>query len=261
MITGNEFAKAKFRSIFNSHFRSIVCNGTSYVGKRTFINQCVAETIGELDILLVDGSISEIRSIIEFFQIGPVFSQFKIVIVDNADKISEPAQDALLKVLEEPPSYARIILVTEDYKLLLPALQSRFQFIIDWHKLSESEMNEFIADSKFAEDTEARKLSDGRPGLYQFLSGKTDFTSLYGSIINCDRSLLSPIPRVILDLKHGPSIERDAIIQIIRLAARSKLSERLVAQAWFEFSSILQNQMAADAEIYWRKVLIELARM
>ncbi len=57
--------------------------------------------------------------------IKPYSSQYKIYIIDEAEKMTEQAQNALLKTIEEPPEYAIIMLLTASYGKLLPTIQSR----------------------------------------------------------------------------------------------------------------------------------------
>lgn len=58
-------------------------------------------------------------------QIKPYSSPYKIYIVDEAEKLSVQAQNALLKTIEEPPAYAVILLLTANAGMLLPTIQSR----------------------------------------------------------------------------------------------------------------------------------------
>lgn len=58
-------------------------------------------------------------------QIKPYSSPYKIYIVDEAEKLSVQAQNALLKTIEEPPAYGVIMLLTTNAGMLLPTIQSR----------------------------------------------------------------------------------------------------------------------------------------
>jgi len=49
----------------------------------------------------------------------------KVAVIDGAHLLNEPAANALLKVLEEPPAYARLILVAPSREMVLPTLASR----------------------------------------------------------------------------------------------------------------------------------------
>ena len=57
--------------------------------------------------------------------IKPYASEYKIYIMDEAEKMNKAAQNALLKTIEEPPSYAVIILITTNQEAFLPTILSR----------------------------------------------------------------------------------------------------------------------------------------
>jgi len=58
-------------------------------------------------------------------QIKPYSSPYKIYIIDEAEKLTEQAQNALLKTIEEPPKYGIILLLTNNLNSLLPTILSR----------------------------------------------------------------------------------------------------------------------------------------
>ena len=58
-------------------------------------------------------------------QIKPYSSPYKIYIIDEAEKLTQQAQNALLKTIEEPPAYAIIMLLTANEGMLLPTIKSR----------------------------------------------------------------------------------------------------------------------------------------
>lgn len=72
-------------------------------------------TIGVEDIRKVTGDIA----------IKPYSSPRKIYIINEAEKMTVQAQNALLKSLEEPPAYVVILLLTTNVDTLLPTIQSR----------------------------------------------------------------------------------------------------------------------------------------
>ncbi len=57
--------------------------------------------------------------------IKPYSSRYKIYIIEEAEKMTEQAQNAMLKTIEEPPEYTIILLLTVNAKLLLPTILSR----------------------------------------------------------------------------------------------------------------------------------------
>ena len=58
-------------------------------------------------------------------QIKPYSSPYKIYIVDEAEKMTVQAQNALLKTIEEPPAYGVILLLTTNADAFLPTILSR----------------------------------------------------------------------------------------------------------------------------------------
>jgi len=81
--------------------------------------------------------ISQTKEVIRFLQEKPFYYDQKVVIVQNADKMTTEAQNSLLKLLEEPPSTALIILNTKTQNDLLPTVLSRCKRIIIDSKLNE----------------------------------------------------------------------------------------------------------------------------
>ena len=71
-------------------------------------------------------SVGDVREQIgDSIAIRPYSSRYKIYIVDEAEKMNVQAQNALLKTLEEPPSYAVLLLLTAHADSFLPTIRSR----------------------------------------------------------------------------------------------------------------------------------------
>lgn len=87
------------------------------------------EEINTLYISIPEGKksigIEQIREAITFLQKKPIISDNKAVVILNGEKMTLDAQNALLKILEEPPVYATIILTTKTQETLLPTVISR----------------------------------------------------------------------------------------------------------------------------------------
>ena len=59
----------------------------------------------------------------------PIQSQRRLVVIDQAETLTPQAQNALLKIVEEPPAYGLLILLAPDPEVLISPLQSRLQKI------------------------------------------------------------------------------------------------------------------------------------
>jgi DNA polymerase-3 subunit gamma/tau len=96
-----------------------------------------------IDIIEIDAAsnrgIDEVRGIKEGIKFSPNFLKYKVLILDEAHQLSKDAANALLKMLEEPPSYAVFILATTEAHKMIPTIASRCQKF-DFHKLSFDEM-------------------------------------------------------------------------------------------------------------------------
>lgn len=73
--------------------------------------------------------IDQIREIKNFLRQMPNRSPYRTVVIDEAERMTDEAQNALLRVAEEPTSYALILVVVDDAEKLYPTLRSRLQRI------------------------------------------------------------------------------------------------------------------------------------
>ena len=71
--------------------------------------------------------VDDIRDLIEFSRYGPTSAKFKIFIIDEVHMLSKQAFNALLKTLEEPPSYLKFIFATTEIKKIPVTVVSRCQ--------------------------------------------------------------------------------------------------------------------------------------
>ncbi len=78
----------------------------------------------------------------------PIKSKSKLIIIEDAHLLTPEAQNALLKILEEPPTNTHIILATESLDALLPTILSRCQIIRleeEKKKITEKKVEELHA--------------------------------------------------------------------------------------------------------------------
>jgi len=74
-------------------------------------------------------TVEQVREMHKFLNLTSFLNSYKIALIDKAEDLSEGAQNALLKLLEEPSPKTLLILICQDYKLLLPTIVSRCQVI------------------------------------------------------------------------------------------------------------------------------------
>lgn len=87
--------------------------------------------------------VNEVRAFREDMFLSATESDFKIYVIDDADKMTPNAQNALLKVLEEPPSNVVIFMLTESDDAILTTIKSRAQYVA-MERFDEDELAEYF---------------------------------------------------------------------------------------------------------------------
>ncbi|KKL45172.1 hypothetical protein LCGC14_2358350 [marine sediment metagenome] len=267
-IFGNPGSQAQILEAVRTDtgLRTVLLSGPSYVGKRAFILQTLKAYLEEPDLLSVDHSMAGARDASFFCSSAPVFSSYRAILVDGADQLSDAAQDAYLRLCEEPRGASRIFLIAEDEGHLAPALFSRMENVTRWSTLRPSEMDSFIESQPVTEDVEARRLCAGRPGLYLAMLGKPEYAELYSHAVRrldgTDSSCVLSAPDAVRALKSGRSPERDAVALVCRKAALSLAGHVGHAGLHFRircllaFSSLLTKVPSTNAEIHWQSTVL-----
>lgn len=260
-IFGNLKAQQKTKSVLDSSEHSIIIlSGNSGLGKFSYLKQIVDEIIEESDVFISDSSISNIRESIEFLSTNPVFSSNRVVIINNADNMMPAAQDACLKICEEPPDYAKIFLICTDEQLLSQALLSRVQENIYWSLLSNDEMTEFISSYEL---TSVDLKSICIPGLYKTILQNSYLNQLndcIDEVLNLDdTNSIFKVPDCIKKIPNKSCSEREAASYVIRRSAihsLSFISDRKKAKPFLDFSSVLLRFPSANAELHWQRACV-----
>jgi DNA polymerase-3 subunit delta' len=99
--------------------------------------------------------VSDVRDqLIDTISILPYESDYKIYIIDEAEKLTPEAQNAILKTIEEPPEYAVIILLAENPDMLLPTILSRC-VILNMKPLHDEEVRDYLMATRHVPDYQA----------------------------------------------------------------------------------------------------------
>ena len=149
--------------------------------------------IHELD-AASNNSVEDIRSLIDQVRIPPQIGKYSVYIIDEVHMLSQGAFNALLKTLEEPPSYAIFILATTEKHKVLPTILSRCQ-VYDFsritvadtiHHLQYVAQQEGINASEEALNVVAQK-ADG--GMRDALSIFDQLVSFCGTTISYEQAI------------------------------------------------------------------------
>src|SRR3984957_6656741 len=112
-------------------------------------------------------SVDEIRRLANFFGMTSGAGGWRVAIVDTADDMNDNAANALLKMLEEPPGNAMLLLLSNTPGRLLPPIRSPCQRLdlrpLD-DALLEKALADFLPETSAAERASLARLSGGSIG-------------------------------------------------------------------------------------------------
>ena len=124
--------------------------------------------------------VGEIRRMRADLQIKPYSNARKVYIVPDAEKLTIPAQNALLKTLEEPPEYAVIILIANGLSAFLPTILSRC-VVLQTRAVEEAQIARFLQREKELPEDQAMilaRFAGGNPGQALLLTDDKEFLEL-----------------------------------------------------------------------------------
>ena len=147
--------------------------------------------------------VDDVRDLIEFSRYGPSIAKYKIFIIDEVHMLSKQAFNALLKTLEEPPTYKnggslKFIFATTEIKKIPVTVVSRCQRF-DLSRVKSIELFNFLKNVK---DLEGGNISDEAIKLIV----KIYDGSLRDALSLLDRAIISHQNNKELDLKRAQKI-------------------------------------------------------
>ena len=217
-------------------------------------------------------SVDEIRKLGGFFGMTSGAGGWRVAIVDTADDMNDAAANALLKLLEEPPSRAMLLLIANVPGRLLPTIRSRCQRIslrpLD-NRAVEAELKTLVPELDAKERASIARLSGGSIGLaLQLASG--DGVSLAGEADELIEHAAAPdfpglltfadkINRMTDGLDNFGAFLSQALMDRIRARA-TKNPARL--DRWIEAWERLERNFARTAGLHLdpRQTLLSSAR-
>jgi len=203
MLIGFEKQKSHFQRLVAegrlSH--AYLFSGPSMIGKR-FFGMWLAELINgrpplmDQDVRILEAQIEEgkirgipidsVRELRGYMSLKPAQGPRKIVLIDGAERLTEDASNALLKLLEEPPAYSLFILISSRPNDVLPTIRSRclsmkflphpaeaIQAVVDEYEIksSDAQLVTLLADGRIGwvmDVLENKKLPSIKKQLEEF---------------------------------------------------------------------------------------------
>ena len=113
----------------------------------------IMHILPESDVLKID----QMRALKEAAYLKPMVGKKRVFIIENAEKMNAGAANSLLKVLEEPPAFAHLILVTDNPYIILPTIKSRCQ-VLKFSPISREDIESCLVQQGM-DKTQARIIS------------------------------------------------------------------------------------------------------
>ncbi len=149
----------------------------------------------DISLLKVEGkaglhSIQSMRKMIEEMDFSPFEAEYKIIIIDDCDKMLPTSANALLKSFEEPKR-TKIILITSRTSQLLPTILSRAQ-VIRFDPIDTLEIADYLQKTKNITKDQAEKIAYRSKGSLGYaldmLENTFDFEDLLFSLVSKEHS-------------------------------------------------------------------------
>ncbi|MFH1584628.1 MAG: DNA polymerase III subunit gamma/tau [Patescibacteria group bacterium] len=181
---------------------------------------------GAIDLIEIDAAsnrgIQEIRDLKEAIKFAPSFLPYKVFVIDEAHQLTKDAANALLKILEEPPSHALFILATTELHKMIPTIASRCQRF-DFRKLRVQEIAAQLENIAKQEEVKVEKH------VLELLSKQSE-----GSL----RDAIGLLDKILTFHTNPGIIGADEVQQLLGIVDTEVL---------FEFVNSLKEKKAAEA--------------
>ena len=229
-IRGQRFAKKYLSNSIKSNMIShaYMFEGPSGVGKNTMARE-LAATLLEMENLFnspdyieitPDGNsikIAQIRKLQSDILVKP-YKSYKIYVIDEAQKMTVEAQNALLKTLEEPPKYAIIILITNNKESLLDTIKSRCE-IIKFTPIPLLEVADYLTQTGVDKNRASLLANFSRGSMQKAieLSESEDFHIMRDEVQKYVETFLTGSMLDIMDIQNSIEKYKDNITNVLDL--------------------------------------------
>ena len=245
------------------------CNSCKRIFSDNFPDVTVIDSAGKATM-----GVDTVRRLKDDVYLSATESDYKVYILSEADKLTVQAQNALLKVLEEPPDSVVFLLLCEDSKRLLTTVKSRAQ-TLRMQLFSPEELSEYLeknsSDARTLKRTSAEKFgamiegADGRIGaaldlcdskrlseitakreavdaVISAVTGRATYSALYDAI--------SSLPQKRAELSESLSMVIEALrdLILIKKSPTVSLCYYFERERALELSSLVSLKRLCDVE-------------
>jgi len=123
--------------------------------------------------------------------IKPYSSAYKVYIINEGEKMTVQAQNAILKTLEEPPAYGVIVILTTSTEALLPTILSRC-VVLNMRPVSDEQVKRFLMNEMMLPDYKADicvAFARGNIGRAKMLASSEEFDNIRNEALSLVKNI------------------------------------------------------------------------
>ncbi len=244
----NQSSSALLQSMMKDFPQSMLLSGPEGIGL-SVVAKYIASSIGGITLVVLpekkekidieNGTISveSIRNLRQ--ETRSIQSDKLVIIIDYAERMGARAQNAFLKLLEEPNANIYYILATHDAHKLLPTILSRTQSIV-LRPISLAQSNALLDKLNITDDSKRKQvlfMAGGLPASITKLATDNDYFEAKSTIIRDARDLLKATTYDKLKVANRYKDSREQALILLNFASKilqhsitTKPSTELVAQ-------------------------------
>lgn len=184
-------------------------------------------------------------------QVQSKLSSRRLIVIDYAERMTHQAQNAFLKLLEEPNEYIHFILLSHQPSLLVPTVRSRLQHI-ELRRITREQSEALLDELQVADSTKRQQLlyiAEGLPAELTRLAQDDDYFAARAAILRDARSLLRDSPYNKLLIVHRYADKRVDALTLLGDAS-TLLRKSLAGKAAVDASIIRKLDAAEKAYVY-----------
>jgi DNA polymerase-3 subunit delta' len=211
-------------------------------------------------------TIDQIRKLNTALSFSPYLAGgIRMVLIDQAETLTAEAQNALLKMIEEPPPQTHFILVTDAIEALLPTVQSRLANIY-FSPVSEDEIAGFLERQlklKPVETHNLARLANGSVGEAIRLGSQADLAKARTELDRTTTQLLHPNRFTRLIAARRLADNKQPLSELLRLLQQRVITDmtegQTVEEIHRQITAIVSARRLSSAGVVNRVVLDRLA--
>lgn len=228
--------------------QSLLLTGSVGVGLGT-IAKYIAKTVGDVSFTVLpekDEKVNLEKGVISVDSIRKLYSQTRsvqqgklVIVIDYAERMAPQAQNAFLKLLEEPGKGTHFILVSHAPSRLLPTITSRTQ-LLELRPITKIQTIEFLDELKIGEGTKRTQLlfmGEGLPAEITRLVKDDEYFDSRSVIVRDARDILQGTTYKKLLVAHKYKDNREGALllindacKILRRSISAKPNDGLISQ-------------------------------